>query len=145
MRLTANNSSSEMSYLVWKYNRKSDSVLEVTKQDYDECNTRRPIATYKDGNTKMTLEHSGAILLRKRGRGALPKGAEGQGHRSVTAPRVERASRRTSQRASSGSFMDRCLRRGLRFRTADRSMDRICHLDRHHHGLRIGSEVGSGH
>ncbi|KAI4380517.1 hypothetical protein MLD38_006696 [Melastoma candidum] len=72
--LTANNSSSEMSYLVWKYNRKSDSVLEVTKQDYDECNTRRPIATYKGGNTKMTLEHSGAFYFVSGAEGHCQKG-----------------------------------------------------------------------
>lgn len=46
--------------LVWKYDGKKDSVLEVSKRDYVTCNTSSPISVHNDGDTKIVLEHSGA-------------------------------------------------------------------------------------
>ncbi|XP_010525779.1 PREDICTED: early nodulin-like protein 1 [Tarenaya hassleriana] len=45
--------------LVWKYDQKIDSVLQVTKEDFDSCNTLKPIKEHKDGNTKVELVESG--------------------------------------------------------------------------------------
>ncbi|KAI4377286.1 hypothetical protein MLD38_014944 [Melastoma candidum] len=82
--------------LVWKYDGKSDSVLEVTKQDYDECNTWRPIATYEDGNTKMTLKHSGAFYFISGAEGHCQKGQKVEvivlsQHHGATGPAVSPA------------------------------------------------------
>ncbi|PSR91875.1 Early nodulin-like protein [Actinidia chinensis var. chinensis] len=49
--------------LVWKYDSSKDSVLEVSKTDYETCNTSKPIAEYKDGNTKVELHRSGPFYF----------------------------------------------------------------------------------
>ncbi|XP_057503878.1 early nodulin-like protein 15 [Actinidia eriantha] len=49
--------------LVWKYDSSKDSVLEVSKRDYETCNTSSPIAEYKDGNTKVELQRSGPFYF----------------------------------------------------------------------------------
>ncbi|CAH2077448.1 unnamed protein product [Thlaspi arvense] len=49
--------------LLWKYDAKLDSVLQVTKQDYDSCNTTAPLKQYNDGDTKVKLENSGAYFF----------------------------------------------------------------------------------
>ncbi|KAJ0247466.1 ENODL12 [Hirschfeldia incana] len=49
--------------LVWKYDAKVDSVLQVTKEDYDSCNTSNPLKQYNDGDTKLELDHSGAYFF----------------------------------------------------------------------------------
>ncbi|CAN1341860.1 Early nodulin-like protein 1 [Linum perenne] len=49
--------------LVWKYDGTKDSVLQVTRKGYLGCNTTDPIAEYKDGNTKVKLERSGAFYF----------------------------------------------------------------------------------
>ncbi|KAJ0091708.1 hypothetical protein Patl1_14579 [Pistacia atlantica] len=41
--------------LVFKYDGKTDSVLEVTEEDYEACETSKPIKEYRDGNTKISL------------------------------------------------------------------------------------------
>ncbi|CAH8364289.1 unnamed protein product [Eruca vesicaria subsp. sativa] len=46
--------------LVWKYDGKVDSVLKVTKEDYDTCNTANPLKQFNDGDTEIELENSGA-------------------------------------------------------------------------------------
>ncbi|KAJ4709582.1 Early nodulin-like protein [Melia azedarach] len=46
-------------FLLWKYDGKTDSVLEVTKEHYDNCKTSKPIKEYKDGDTKIELSRSG--------------------------------------------------------------------------------------
>ncbi|KFK29635.1 hypothetical protein AALP_AA7G159300 [Arabis alpina] len=46
-------------FLVWKYDMKVDSVLQVTKEDYDSCNTAKPLKAYNDGDTKVELDKSG--------------------------------------------------------------------------------------
>ncbi|XVF89282.1 hypothetical protein PTKIN_Ptkin19aG0117500 [Pterospermum kingtungense] len=45
--------------LVWNYDSSKDSVLQVTKTDYETCNTSSPMAAYKDDNTRVKLERSG--------------------------------------------------------------------------------------
>lgn len=44
---------------MFKYQASSDSVLQVTKQGFDNCNTNSPIAKYNDGNTEFKLKKSG--------------------------------------------------------------------------------------
>ncbi|GAV82375.1 LOW QUALITY PROTEIN: Cu_bind_like domain-containing protein [Cephalotus follicularis] len=46
-------------YRLWTYDPNKDSVLQVTKKDYETCNISSPIAVYKDGKTKVKLERSG--------------------------------------------------------------------------------------
>ncbi|XP_059291083.1 early nodulin-like protein 14 [Lycium ferocissimum] len=60
--------------LVWKYDGKSDSVLEVSKRDYVKCNTSSPIAVHNDGNTKIVLEHSGAYYFISGAKGHCEQG-----------------------------------------------------------------------
>ncbi|XP_021746302.1 early nodulin-like protein 3 [Chenopodium quinoa] len=45
--------------LVWKYDNKQDSVLQVTREAYLSCNTSSPVAEYKDGQTKVELKKPG--------------------------------------------------------------------------------------
>ncbi|KAH9806365.1 hypothetical protein WN943_002968 [Citrus x changshan-huyou] len=46
--------------LIFKFDGKTDSVLQVTRDDYNSCNKSKPIKEYKDGNTKIELSRSGA-------------------------------------------------------------------------------------
>ncbi|KAF3446190.1 hypothetical protein FNV43_RR11369 [Rhamnella rubrinervis] len=62
--------------LVWNYDGGKDSVLEVTKEDYVNCNTSNPIAAYKDGNTKVEARQTRTILFRQRSKGSLRQGPE---------------------------------------------------------------------
>ncbi|KAJ4952625.1 hypothetical protein NE237_029457 [Protea cynaroides] len=50
-------------WLIWKYDPKQDSVVVVTQQNYDQCNTLNPIAEYKDGNSKVKLNRSGPFYF----------------------------------------------------------------------------------
>ncbi|KAI3866001.1 hypothetical protein MKX03_019526 [Papaver bracteatum] len=45
--------------LLFVYKPNQDSVLQVNKQDYDNCNTGSPIAKFEDGNTSFNLTQSG--------------------------------------------------------------------------------------
>ncbi|KAF8053363.1 hypothetical protein N665_1424s0004 [Sinapis alba] len=49
--------------LVWTYDAKTDSVLQVTKEDYDRCNTTKPLKQFNDGDTKFKLNNSGAFFF----------------------------------------------------------------------------------
>ncbi|KAG6625617.1 early nodulin-like protein 1 [Carya illinoinensis] len=49
--------------LVWNYDPSKDSVLQVSKKDYESCSTSSPIAVYKDGNTKVKLDRSGPFYF----------------------------------------------------------------------------------
>ncbi|KAM3266516.1 early nodulin-like protein 1 [Capsicum annuum] len=60
--------------LVWKYDGKQDSVLEVSKRDYVTCNTTSPIAVHNDGNTKIVLDHSGAYYFISGAKGHCEQG-----------------------------------------------------------------------
>ncbi|CAI0436501.1 unnamed protein product [Linum tenue] len=46
--------------ILFMYNPDRDSVLEVSKGDYDNCTTTSPVGTYSDGHTLYTFNHSGA-------------------------------------------------------------------------------------
>ncbi|KAK9698151.1 hypothetical protein RND81_08G085400 [Saponaria officinalis] len=45
--------------LVWKYDSKKDSVMQVTREAYLTCNTSNPIAEHKDDETKVVLDKPG--------------------------------------------------------------------------------------
>ncbi|KAJ4815824.1 Early nodulin-like protein 1 [Rhynchospora pubera] len=49
--------------LVWNFDPEKDSVLRVTREAYLACNTTNPVASYKNGSTVMTLNHSGAYYF----------------------------------------------------------------------------------
>ncbi|KAK7843657.1 early nodulin-like protein 1 [Quercus suber] len=44
--------------IVFEYDPKVDSILRVTKEDYENCNKAKPIEKYKEGMTKIELNHS---------------------------------------------------------------------------------------
>ncbi|XP_022853871.1 early nodulin-like protein 1 [Olea europaea var. sylvestris] len=51
--------------LVLKYYSKTDSVLEVTEEDYKICNNANPIKSHHDGETTVSLEKSATNLQRR--------------------------------------------------------------------------------
>ncbi|KAI0518737.1 hypothetical protein KFK09_006173 [Dendrobium nobile] len=61
-------------YLVWDYDAKKDSVLQVRKKDYHSCNTSSPIAVHQDGSTRVRLRRSGAHYFISGVEGACEKG-----------------------------------------------------------------------
>ncbi|EOA18329.1 hypothetical protein CARUB_v10006848mg [Capsella rubella] len=61
-------------FLVWKYDMKVDSVLQVTKEDYDSCNTAKPLKQYNDGVTKVELDKSGPYFFISGAPGNCAKG-----------------------------------------------------------------------
>ncbi|KAJ0030646.1 hypothetical protein Pint_12512 [Pistacia integerrima] len=60
--------------LVWKYDAQKDSVLQVNKEAYVNCNTTNPIAEHKDGNTKVELDRSGPFYFISGVKGNCEKG-----------------------------------------------------------------------
>ncbi|XP_022870793.1 early nodulin-like protein 3 [Olea europaea var. sylvestris] len=48
--------------LVLKYDSKTDSVLEMTKEDNKICNNANPIKSHHDGETTISLEKSATNL-----------------------------------------------------------------------------------
>ncbi|KAJ8751854.1 hypothetical protein K2173_026052 [Erythroxylum novogranatense] len=60
--------------LLWKYDSQKDSVLEVTKDAYDSCNTTSPIQEYKDDNTKVKLDRPGPFYFISGAEGHCGKG-----------------------------------------------------------------------
>ena len=61
-------------FTVWNYDPSQDSLLQVSKKDYDSCNTSSPIAVYKDGNTKVKLDRSGPFYFISGTQGNCEKG-----------------------------------------------------------------------
>jgi hypothetical protein len=59
---------------VWKYDGGKDSVLQVNKEDYANCNISNPIEEYKDGNTKVKLDRSGPFYFISGAKGHCEKG-----------------------------------------------------------------------
>ncbi|KAL5793754.1 hypothetical protein ACOSP7_002348 [Xanthoceras sorbifolium] len=49
--------------LYFKYKKGSDSVLVVTKDDYDSCNTKSPIQSLADGDSIFKFDHSGPYFF----------------------------------------------------------------------------------
>ncbi|XP_010526321.1 PREDICTED: early nodulin-like protein 1 [Tarenaya hassleriana] len=60
--------------LVWRYDPKIDSVLQVTREDFESCNTSKPIKEGKDGNTKVELDKSGPHFFISGAHGNCDKG-----------------------------------------------------------------------
>ncbi|KAB1211920.1 Early nodulin-like protein 1 [Morella rubra] len=48
---------------VFEYEPELDSVLRVTKDDYEKCNKAVPMAKYEDGKTKLELNQSGSFYF----------------------------------------------------------------------------------
>ncbi|MED6134385.1 hypothetical protein PIB30_036620 [Stylosanthes scabra] len=61
-------------HLVWKYDGKKDSVLEVDKEDYGNCSTSNPMKEYNDGTTKVELDRPGAFYFISGAKGHCQKG-----------------------------------------------------------------------
>ncbi|GMH08006.1 hypothetical protein Nepgr_009846 [Nepenthes gracilis] len=61
-------------YLVWEYDGKKDSVLQVTRDAYHSCNTTRPIEEYRNGETKVRLDRSGPFYFISGAEGHCEKG-----------------------------------------------------------------------
>ncbi|CAN8326649.1 unnamed protein product [Cochlearia groenlandica] len=61
-------------FLVWKYDMKVDSVLQVTKEDYECCNTSNPLNKYGGGYTKVELDKSGPYFFISGASGNCDKG-----------------------------------------------------------------------
>ncbi|XP_057953941.1 early nodulin-like protein 3 [Malania oleifera] len=49
--------------LIFKYKKGSDSVLIVTQEDYNNCNTTKPIKALKDGTSVVKLNRSGPFFF----------------------------------------------------------------------------------
>ncbi|CAJ1978553.1 unnamed protein product [Sphenostylis stenocarpa] len=49
--------------IVFKYQKGSDSVLEVKKEDYDKCNMTNPIKKFEDGDTEFKFDRSGPFYF----------------------------------------------------------------------------------
>ncbi|MCL7027341.1 hypothetical protein MKW94_017845 [Papaver nudicaule] len=74
--------------LIWKYETGKDSVLQVTRENYLNCVSTKPIAEYKDGNnTKVVLNKSGPYYFISGAKGHCEKGQKLIV--VVMAPRVE--------------------------------------------------------
>ncbi|XP_057738082.1 early nodulin-like protein 15 [Arachis stenosperma] len=61
-------------HLVWKYDGRKDSVLEVDKEDYGNCSTLNPMKQYNDGITKVELDRPGAFYFISGAKGHCKKG-----------------------------------------------------------------------
>lgn len=48
---------------VWKFSNEKDSVLQVTKEDYESCNVSKPLAPYKGTNVTVVLDRSGSFYF----------------------------------------------------------------------------------
>ncbi|XP_028793964.1 early nodulin-55-1-like [Neltuma alba] len=49
--------------LLWKYDGRTESVLEVKEEDYKSCNTAKTISKYNDGDTKVELNRAGSFYF----------------------------------------------------------------------------------
>ncbi|KAJ7955649.1 Early nodulin-like protein [Quillaja saponaria] len=61
-------------FLIWKYDSKTESVLQVIEEDYETCNRLNPIDAYSDGNTKVELDRSGPFFFISGAEGHCDKG-----------------------------------------------------------------------
>lgn len=59
---------------VFRYEAGKDSVLQVTRESYEKCNTTSPKATYTDGNTKVKLNQPGPVYFISGTEGHCQKG-----------------------------------------------------------------------
>ncbi|TKY66505.1 Early nodulin protein 2 [Spatholobus suberectus] len=49
--------------IVFKYQKGSDSVLEVKKEDYDKCNKTNPIKKFENGDSEFKFDRSGPFYF----------------------------------------------------------------------------------
>ncbi|KAG7545863.1 Phytocyanin domain [Arabidopsis suecica] len=49
--------------LHFKYTKGKDSVLEVSEQEYNTCNTTHPLTSLSDGDSLFRLSHSGSFFF----------------------------------------------------------------------------------
>ncbi|XP_039115642.1 early nodulin-like protein 2 [Dioscorea cayenensis subsp. rotundata] len=49
--------------LVFKYKKEEDSVLVVSKEDYDKCNVSNPIKKFDDGNSVFEFDKTGPFFF----------------------------------------------------------------------------------
>ncbi|PIA36770.1 hypothetical protein AQUCO_03200030v1 [Aquilegia coerulea] len=61
-------------FIVWKYNAKDDSVLQVSRKDYSNCNISSPIAQFNDGDTKLKLDKAGPYYFISGAKGHCEQG-----------------------------------------------------------------------
>ncbi|KFK29784.1 hypothetical protein AALP_AA7G178800 [Arabis alpina] len=61
-------------FLVFRYEAGKDSVLQVTREAYEKCNTTSPKATYTDGYTKVKLDQAGPVYFISGTEGHCQKG-----------------------------------------------------------------------
>ncbi|KAF2585464.1 hypothetical protein F2Q70_00034127 [Brassica cretica] len=61
-------------YEVFSYEAGKDSVLQVTREAYEKCNTTSAKASYTDGNTKVKLEQPGPVYFISGTEGHCQKG-----------------------------------------------------------------------
>lgn len=59
---------------VFRYEAGKDSVLQVTREAYEKCNTTSPKASFTDGNTKVKLEQAGPVYFISGTEGHCQKG-----------------------------------------------------------------------
>lgn len=58
----------------FKYKNETDSVLVVSKDDYNSCNTKNPIISLKDGESIFKFGHSGPFYFISGNADACQKG-----------------------------------------------------------------------
>ncbi|CAK8569951.1 unnamed protein product [Lathyrus sativus] len=61
-------------HLIFTYEAGKDSVLQVSKEDYDSCNISKPIKKYNDGKTKVRFDRSGPYYYISGEKGHCEKG-----------------------------------------------------------------------
>lgn len=59
---------------MWNYDAEKDSVLQVRKKDYHNCNSSSPIAEHRDGDTRVRLRRSGVHYFISGAEGACEEG-----------------------------------------------------------------------
>lgn len=59
---------------VWKYDGEKDSVLQVSREDYTNCNISSPIKKYNDGDTKVKLDRPGPFYFVSGAKGHCEEG-----------------------------------------------------------------------
>lgn len=77
-------------FSVFRYEAGKDSVLQVTREAYEKCNTTSPKATYTDGNTKVKLDQTGPVYFISGTEGHCQKGQKLR--LVVVSPRVSASS-----------------------------------------------------
>lgn len=61
-------------FAAFRFDNKTDSVLQVSGLDYEACETSRPMKEYRDGNTTIELECCGHFYFISGAPGHCEKG-----------------------------------------------------------------------